>query len=142
MGLGVNMDKQIIADKLENSIIDNVRELLNLLQDSISTKNKNTFIAVCDKIDKITADAFIEAEYLGCRDFFSGWRRILTPWWKNGYGKWECAYGDGFTWEQFLDYIIESDCVNVESNKISTPNISFSDKNGVPQFYIELTKED
>ena len=143
MGLSVSMDKQIIADKLEKSILDRVRGLLALLPNYISTENEDTFIATCEKISDITTNAFTEAEYLGCRDFFSSWRRLLTPWWKNSYGKLEYAYGNGFTWKHFLDYVIESDCIGVKVEKYcNTPRISFSDKNGVQQFCIELSIED
>lgn len=137
------MDKQTIADKLEKSILDRVRGLLVLLPNYISTENEGMFVTVCERVSKITTDAFTEAESLGCVDYFSGWRRLLAPWWKNCYSKWEYAYGAGFTWKQFLDYIIESDCTSVEvNNKIDTPRILFSDKNGVPQFCIELGRED
>lgn len=137
------MDKQIISDNLEKSILDRVSGLLELLPNYISTENKDTFIATCEKISDITTNAFAEAESLGCRDFFSSWRRLLTPWWKNIYGKLEYAYGDGFTWNQFLDYIIECDCVDVKVMKgCNIPRISFSDKNGVQQFCIELSIED
>lgn len=137
------MDKQTIADKLEKSILDRVRGLLVLLPNYISAENEGMFVTVCERVSKITTDAFTEAESLGCRDYFSGWRRLFAPWWKNSYGKWEYAYGAGFTWKQFLDYIIESRCTNVEVNKsIDTPRILFSDKNGVQQFCIELGRED
>lgn len=137
------MDKQIISDKLEKSILDRVRGLLALLPNCISIENENLFVIVCDRISTITSDAFAEAESLGCRDFFSGWRRILTPWWKNGYDKWEYAYGSGFTWKQFLDYIIESECTDVKIKKDQNiPTITFADKDGVDEFCIELSKED
>lgn len=137
------MDKQVISDKLEQSIIDRVSELLAPLPDYISAENEDIFIVTCEKISDITTDAFAEAESLGCRDFFSSWRRILTPWWKNGYGKWEYAYGSGFTWKQFLDYIIESECTDVKIKKDQNiPMITFADKDGVDEFCIELSKED
>lgn len=137
------MDKQAIAEKLEKSVLNRVRGLLILLPNFITPENEGMFVTVCERIGKITTDAFTEAESLGCRDFFSGWRRILAPWWTDSYGKWEYAYGEGFTWKQFLDYIIESDCTSVEVNKnIDTPRILFSDKNGVQQFCIELGRED
>ena len=137
------MDKQIISDKLEKSVLDRVRGLLALLPNCISTENENLFEIVCDRISTITSDTFTEAETLGCRDFFSSWRRILTPWWKNGYDKWEYAYCYGFTWKQFLDYIIESECTHVEVKKDQNiPTILFSNKDGVDQFCIELSIED
>jgi hypothetical protein len=137
------MDKHIISDKLEKSILDRVSGLLVLLPNYISTENENLFVIACDRISAITSDAFTEAETLGCRDFFSSWRRILTPWWKMANNKCEYAYGDGFTWKRFLNYIIESECTIVEVNsKINTPRVSFSDSNGVQQFSIELSIED
>lgn len=137
------MDKQAIADRLEKSVLDRVRGLLALLPSYISTENENLFVIVCDRISTITSDTFAEAETLGCRDFFSSWRRLLTPWWKNGYNKWEYAYGDGFTWKQFLDYIIESECTDVKINKDQNlPTIFFANKDGVDQFCIELSTED
>lgn len=137
------MDKQIIAENLEKSILDRVRKLMKNTPNKLVTENKNDFVSICEKINEITTNAFIEAESLGCRDFFSGWRRLLTPWWKNGYNNWEYAYGDGFTWDQFLDYIIECDC-NTINLKIDnrTPIIFFANKDNVNQFCIELSKED
>ena len=137
------MDKQVIADKLEKSVLDRVRGLLALLPNYISTENENLFVIVCDRIGTITSDAFAEAEALGCRDFFSSWRRVLTPWWKNGYNKWEYTYGEGFTWKQFLDYIIESESTDVEVKKDqNVPTVLFANKDGVDQFCIELSMED
>lgn len=137
------MDKQTIADKLEKSILDRVRGLLMLLPNNITNKNEGMFVTVCESIDKITSDAFTETESLGCRDFFSGWRRVLAPWWIGSYGKWEYAYGEGFTWKLFLDYILECDCntVNVKKDQ-DIPMMIFADKNGKDQFCIELGKED
>lgn len=95
---------------------------------------------------KFTVDAFYEAKSLGCRDIFSGWQRILTPWWKNSYNKFEYAYSEGFTWKQFLDYIIECNCDKVEvNNEQNLPTILFYKKDGDVQFnifYIELSTED
>ena len=137
------MDKQIIADKLEKSILDRVRKLLSTLPNYISTENEDMFVTVCEKISDITNDAFTEAEALGCIDFFSGWRRLLTPWWSNCYGIYEYAYGEGFTWKQFLDYIIESNCSDVVVIKDkNVPVIVFIDKNKDEQFCIKLSTED
>lgn len=137
------MYKQTIAEKLEKSILDRVRGLLVLLPDYISTENEGMFVTVCERIENITKDAFTEAESLGCRDFFSGWRRLLAPWWIGSYGKWEYTYSEGFTWKQFLDYIIESGCTRVEVNKsIGAPRILFRDNSNTEQFCIELVKED
>ena len=137
------MDKQIIADKLEKSILDRARKLLSTLPNYISTENEEIFVNVCERISDITDDAFTEAEALGCIDFFSGWRRLLTPWWIGSYGTYEYAYCDGFTWKQFLDYIIESKCndVVVIKDKI-VPVIVFIDKNKDEQFCIKLDRED
>ena len=137
------MDKQTIAEKLEKSILDRVRGLLVLLPNNITYENEGMFVTVCERIGKITTDAFTEAESLGCRDFFSGWRRLLTPWWIGSYGAYEYAYGEGFTWKRFLDYILESDCHSVEVWKDQeVPKILFYDKSNKPQFIIELGRED
>ncbi len=137
------MDKQTIAEKLEKSILDRVRGLLVLLPNKITYENEGMFVTVCERVGKITTDAFIEAESLGCRDFFSGWRRVLAPWWKGSYGKWEYAYGEGFTWKQFLDCILEDDCNTVDIRKDQDiPMVFFADKDGKNQFYIELGRED
>ena len=137
------MDKQIIAEKLEKSILNRVRGLLVLLPNKITHENEGKFVTVCERISKITTDAFTEAESLGCRDFFSGWRRVLTPWWKGSYNTWEYAYGDGFTWKQFLDYILECNCDNVKIKRDQNiPMILFADKDDIDQFCIELSKED
>lgn len=137
------MDKQIIADNLEKSILDRVRSLLTTLPNNISTENEEMFVTVCERISDITTDAFTESESLGCRDFFSGWRRLLVPYWRNSYGEWEYAYGDGFTWKQFLDYIIESKCNDVVVIKDrNVPVIVFIDKNKDEQFCIKLDRED
>ena len=137
------MDKQAIAEKLEKSVLDRVRGLLTLLPSTIVPENEGMFVTVCERIGSITADAFTEAESLGCRDFFSGWRRVLTPWWVGSYGAWEYAYGEGFTWKQFLDYILESNCNSVEVwRDQEVPKILFYDKDNKPQFIIELSRED
>lgn len=137
------MDKQTIADKLEKSILDRVRGLLVLLPNYISTENEGMFVTVCERVSKITTDAFTEAEALGCRDFFSGWRRLLTPWWTGSYGTYEYAYGEGFTWKQFFDYILESNCSFVEIWKDQeVPRILFFGEGNKPQFIIELSRED
>ena len=137
------MNKQVVAEKLESSILNRVRGLLVLLPKTLTNENAGMFVTVCERIVKITSDAFLEAESLGCRDFFSGWRRVLAPWWIGSYGKWEYAYSEGFTWKQFLDYIIECNCntVNVKKDQ-DIPMIFFADKNGKDQFCIELGKED
>ena len=109
----------------------------------LTAENKNDFVDICERIENITKDAFTEAESLGCRDFFSGWRRVFAPWWKGSYNTWEYAYGDGFTWKQFIDYIIENNCNNVAVKKDQNiPMIFFADKNKINQFCIELGKED
>lgn len=137
------MDKQIIAEKLEKSILNRVRGLLVLLPNKITYENEGMFVTVCERISKITTDAFTEAESLGCIDFFSGWRRILTPWWKGSYNTWEYAYGDGFTWKQFFDYILECSCNNVKIKRDQNiPMIFFANKDDIDQFCIELSKED
>ena len=137
------MGKQAVAEKLEKSVIDRVRGLLALLPNSITRENGGMFVTVCEKAEVITTDAFTEAESLGCRDFFSGWRRVLTPWWKGSYDKWEYAYGEGFTWKQFIDYILECNCNTVDIKKEQdVPTIFFAGKDGKNQFCIELSKED
>ena len=137
------MDKQTVAEKLEKSVLDRVRGLLVLLPNEITHENEGMFITVCERISKITTDVFAEAESLGCRDFFSGWRRVLTPWWTGSYEKWEYAYCEGFTWKRFLDYILECNCNTVTVKKDQDiPRIFFSDNNGKDQFCIELGKED
>lgn len=137
------MDKQAIAENLEKSVLDRACSLLTLLPNTLSCENIGLFVTVCERIGKITSDAFVEADVLGCKDFFSGWRRLLTPWWKNGYNKWEYAYSDGFTWKQFLDYILECNCNTIVIKKDQhIPMVFFADKNGKDQFCIELGKED
>ena len=140
------MDKYEIADKLEKSILDRVNELLVSLPNYITIENEDIFVSACEKIEKITVDAFYEAKSLGCRDIFSGWRRILTPWRKNSYNKFEYAYSEWFTLKQFLDYIIESNCDKVEvSKEQNLPTLSFSNEDGDTKFnifYIELSTED
>ena len=136
------MDKQTIAEKFEKSILNKVHNLLVLLPDSITHENEGMFITVCEKISGIANNAFIEAEQLGCRDFFSGWRRLLCPFWTLG-DKLEYAYGEGFTWKDFIDLILKEECneVDIKSN-IDQPKILFRDKNHTAKFCIELCKED
>ena len=67
-----NTDKQIVAEKLEKSVLDRVRGLLVLLPNYISAENEGMFVTVCERISNITTDAFTEAKSLGCRDFFQG----------------------------------------------------------------------
>ena len=125
------MDKQSIAENLEKSILDRVRSLLLTLPDRLTEDNAEVFVSICERIDKITTDAFTEAESLGCRDFFSGWRCVLAPWWIGSYGSWEYAYGKGFTWKDFIKYILDSKC-----------NAVTIDSNSKQKFLIELGKED
>lgn len=137
------MDKQIIAEGLEKSILDRARTLLVQLPNKLTLENKSVFTTMCEQISSIATNAFKEAESLGCRDFFSGWRRVLAPWWKCSYGTWEYAYCTGFTWDQFLEHIIECNCNNVVIKKEgSTPMVFFANKDGKNQFCIELGKED
>lgn len=137
------MDKQIIAEKLEQSILERVRNIMINIPSKLTAENKNDFVSICERIENITECAFTEAEALGCRDFFSGWRRILAPWWKNGYDNWEYAYGEGFTWDQFLDYIIECNCNTINLKiKDRIPTIFFANKENKNQFCIELGTED
>lgn len=136
------MDKRAIAEKLEKSVLDRVRGLFTLLPSTIVPENECMFVTVCERIGSITADAFTAAEALGCRDFFSGWRRLLTPWWAGSYGIYEYAYGEGFTWKQFFDYILESSCSFVEvCRDQEVPKILFYDKDSKPKFIIELSRE-
>ena len=90
------MNKQTIAETLEKFLLNRARNLLDVLPNYITKDNISTFESIFEQVSKITTDAFTEAESLGCRDFFSGWRRLLMPFWKFG-GCFECAYGDGFT---------------------------------------------
>lgn len=138
------MDKQAItAYELERSILNRVRGIFAILPDHITAENKCIFVRACDRVEDITTEAFAEAESLGCRDYFSGWRRILTPWWRNGYGNWEYAWGYGFTWEQFIDYIVESGSPNVRVyTEVGIPTISFIDDEGFTRFHIALSTED
>lgn len=137
------MDKQLVAEKLEKSILDRVHNLLLMFPDRLTEDNADTFVNICESVSKITTDAFTEAESLGCRDFFSGWRRVLAPWWTGSYGSWEYAYGKGFTWKDFIEYILDSKCntVSIDSNS-EIPKIFFRDSNNKPKFLIELGKED
>lgn len=54
------MDKQIISDKLEQSIFDRVSELLALLPDYISTENEDVFIVTCEKISDIATETLLQ----------------------------------------------------------------------------------
>jgi hypothetical protein len=130
------MDKQLIAEKFEKSVLDRIHGLLVLLPNYISTENEGMFVTVCERVSKITTDAFTEAEDLGRQ-------LLLTPWLIGSYGAYECAYGEGFTWKQFFDYVLESNCNSVEVwRDQEVPKIIFYDKDNQPQFIIELSRED
>lgn len=135
------MNKQMIADTLEKSLLNRVRNFLDVLPNYITKNNVATFVSIFEQISKLTSDVFDEAESLGCRDFFSGWRRLLMPFWKFG-GCFECAYGDGFTWNDFLNIIVNENATDVEVVKDGCiPTIYFSDKNN-KKFYVALVTED
>ena len=135
------MDKQTIAENLENSLLNRVRSLLNVLPNCLTKDNIATFESIFEQISKLTSDVFDEAKTLGCRDFFSGWRRLLMPFWKFG-GCFECAYGDGFTWDDFLNIVVNDNATNVEIIKdVNIPTVYFSDKDD-KKYYVALVTED
>lgn len=135
------MNKQAIAETLEKSLLNRVRNLLDVLPNCITKDNISTFESIFKQISKLTSDVFDEAEALSCRDFFSGWRRLLMPFWKFG-GCFECAYGDGFTWNDFLNVVINEGAADVEVVKdINIPTVYFSDKDN-KKFYVALVTED
>lgn len=138
------MDKQEIAENLELSILDRVRKTLREIPTQLSKSNIDYFVNVMEKITKITTDAFPEAEQLGCRDFFSGWRRLLIPYWTMfSDDNYEIAWGYGFTWKAYFDSIIESNAISVQTDLNSNyPCVSFLDNSGKIPFKIVLDKED
>lgn len=135
------MNKQTIAETLEKFLLNRARNLLDVLPNYITKDNISTFESIFEQVSKITTDAFTEAESLGCRDFFSGWRRLLMPFWKFG-GCFECAYGDGFTWNDFLNVVVNENATEVEVVKdVYIPTVYFSDKDN-KKFYVALVTED
>jgi hypothetical protein len=135
------MNKQTIAEILEKSLLNRVRNFLDVLPNYIIKDNVATFVSIFEQISKLTSDIFDEAESLGCRDFFSGWRRLLMPFWKFG-EYFECAYGDGFTWNDFLNTVVNENATDVEVVKDAyIPTVYFSYKDN-KKFYVALVTED
>ena len=136
------MTKQEIASKLERNILDRVSILLSLLPNKITNNNISKCADVCRGIEQITTDAFAEADALGVGDFFSGWRRVLIPYWSMSYGL-ECAYGKGFSWDRFLEYALECGCSKVQLyDNTSVPSFCLLNKSDKPEFVVALEKED
>ena len=130
------------SEKLEQSVLNRTYGLLSVLPEKLTLQNVNLFKTVCEKISNITSDIFKEADALGVADSFGGWRRLFIPYWSLG-GRFEIAYGEGFTWRNFLEYIVVCKCTNViVRNNCMIPSIHFSDKDGKERFYIILVTED
>lgn len=136
------MDKQIIAEQLEASIIKHVQDILTTIPSKLDKDNLDLFVNICNSIDAITSNAFTEAERLGCRDFFSGRRRLFIPYWKF-YNKYEVAYGEYFSWHNYLFYAIECQCTDVEIIlDDNNPGFYLIDDKCNKQFLVSLEKED
>ena len=134
-------EKQYNAEQLGVEMVEQIYSIMSKLPKILSKDNLNTFSNVCKKVDKICKGAFEEAEKIGVRDIFSGWRKLLIPFWKFG-GQWENAYGTGFTWKQFLETILEEGCTEVSLNRDKKhPELLFQKENKT-EFTITLVDED
>lgn len=134
-------EKQDKAEQLGSEMVEQIYLIMSKLPKNLEKENIDGFVNSCEQINKITTDAFKEAEKRGVRDIFSGWRKILIPFWKFG-GHWENAYGTGFTWENFLEIILEEGCIEVSLDKNKKhPELLFQ-KNNKTEFTITLVDED
>ena len=134
-------EKQDKVEQLGTEMTDQTYSIMSKLPNMLSKDNLNIFANACKETDRICKDSFKEAEKRGVRDIFSGWRKILIPFWKFG-GCWENAYGTGFTWKQFLEKILEENCTEVSlSENKKYPELLFQ-KNNKIEFTISLVDED
>ena len=134
-------EKQDKAEQLGAEMTKQTYFIMSKLPKMLSKDNLNIFATACKETDKLCKDAFEEAEKRGVRDIFSGWRKLLIPFWKFG-GHWENAYGTGFTWKQFLETILEEGCTKVSLSKNKKhPELFFQKKNKT-EFTITLVDED
>jgi hypothetical protein len=134
-------EKQNKAEQLGVEMVEQIYSIMSKLPKKLEKENVGMFANACEQISKITTHAFSEAEKRGIRDIFSGWRKILIPFWKFG-NIWESAYGTGFTWEQFLETILEEGCTEVSLSKDKKhPEILFQ-KNNKTEFTITIVDED
>lgn len=134
-------EKQDKAEQLGAEMTEQIYSIMSELPKKLEKENVGMFANACEQISKITTHAFSEAEKRGIRDIFSGWRKILIPFWKFG-NIWESAYGTGFTWEQFLKTILEEGCTEVSLSKDKKhPELLFQ-KNNKTEFTITIVNED
>ena len=134
-------EKQNKAEQFGAEITEQVYSIMSELPHTLEKTNLVVFADACRQIDHICTEAFSEAEKRGVRDFFGGWRKLLIPFWKFA-GDWAKAYGEGFTWEQFLETILKENCTEVSLyNDKRYPSLSFI-KNGKKYFNISLVNED
>lgn len=135
------MSQQDIAISLEHSVVDRTKVLLSLLPKKITNDNLDECADVCKGIEQITSDAYAEADSLGIKDIFSGWRRVLIPYWSMSY-EWPCKYKREFTWADYLEFALECGCNKVELFEYNdTPSFGILDKSNKLQFVVALEKE-
>lgn len=136
------MNQQEVASILEQDILNRVKIMFDLLPSNLTKENKDKCADICRGIEQLTTEAFAEADHLGIRDFFSGWRRVLIPYWSMTYGLTN-AYGKGFTWDAFLDYALECNCSKIEKrDNYNRPSFAILNKHNNPEFVVALEKED
>ena len=77
-------EKQDKAEQLGAEMVEQIYSIMSKLPKKLEKENISMFANACEQISKITTHAFSEAEKRGIRDIFSGWRKILIPFWKFG----------------------------------------------------------
>lgn len=92
--------------------------IFSALPTKLNTSNVTTFSEVCEYVDHLCGDN-------------PNLYRLLMPFHYLTFG-WQPAYGDGFTWEQFLKDIIEDGCIDVVCSMTNYgPALWFEDKSAL-----------
>ena len=127
------MDKHVISERIEQSILNRVRGLLTLIPNTLSYHNTYMFETICNRIDRIVADAYIEADALGCSDVIGNWRRRLVPYCELHEIK------DIAAWHDFISCVLANDCTVVKVERdVSIPRITFDDLTNQHHFSVVL----
>lgn len=137
-------EKQRRSDSLAMEIKKESIVLINQLPGFLTKDNLDFVVSIMDNINRLTDKSlFDRAEKLGIRDFFSSWRLLFLPFWKLTFG-WDSAYGEGFTWKDFLSTLLErkenriKKCVDLDK----PIGVEFYDDFHVLMALVSLVKED
>lgn len=154
-------DIQYLKDKVAdimfdlNSIIDRIHKPGDTMTNTCTsvedliTLTETVFSALPDKLDKQSITVFSDiCEYVDnlCNNNPNLYW-LLMPFCHLTFG-WQSAYGKGFTWQKFLQEMLDSDCTEVSyvsSHGDTGPSLYFSKNRGADQwqyFCIKVVHDD